>query len=159
VVTVRVPLLPDQAVRAFVENPLVKKALDKNGKATAAERVRAAAGAPGALLRGEADARATVNARRIIDAATSARPSLLHSTALSQGAFGARGSFADTLDALVELLGERARDALHKNDAAAAAAASKGVDAVLQAQTWTETNVSPQLIASKLIRDLSTTLK
>ena len=65
----------------------------------------------------------------------------------------------DTLDALVELLGERARDALHKNDASAAAAASKGVDAVLQAQTWTETNVSPQLIASKLIRELSTTLK
>lgn len=159
VVTVRVPLVTDKAVREFVESPIVKKTLDKNGKATAAERVRAAAGAPGALLTGDADARAVVNARRIVDAATAARPSLVHATALAQGSFGARGSFSDTLDALVALLGERARDALHKNKTSDAAAASKAVDAVLQAQTWTETNVSPQLIASKLIRELSTTLK
>ncbi len=159
VVTVRVPLLHDKDVRAFVENTVVKRTLDKNGKATASERVRAAAGAPGTLLTGEADAKATVNARRIVDAAVSARPSTVYATALAQGSFGARGSFADTLDALVALLGERARDALHRNDASAAAAASKAVGAVLQAQTWTETNVSPQLIASKLIRDLATTLK
>lgn len=159
VVTVRVPLLHDKDVRAFVENTVVKRTLDKNGKATASERVRAAAGAPGTLLSGEADAKATVNARRIVDAAVSARRSTIHATALAQGSFGARGSFADTLDALVALLGERARDALHRNDAPAAAAASKAVDAVLRAQTWTETNVSPQLIASKLIRDLATTLK
>ncbi len=159
VVTVRVPLLHDKDVRAFVENTVVKRTLDKNGKATASERVRAAAGAPGTLLTGEADAKATVNARRIVDAAVSARASTIHATALAQGSFGARGSFADTLDALVALLGERARDALHRNDTSAAAAASKAVDAVLQAQTWTETNVSPQLIASKLIRDLATSLK
>ena len=159
VVTVRVPFLHDKDVRAFVENTVVKRTLDKNGKATASERVRAAAGAPGTLLTGDADAKATVNARRMVDAAVSARPSTVHATALAQGSFGARGSFADTLDALVALLGERARDALHRNDASAAAAASKAVDAVLQAQTWTETNVSPQLIASKLIRDLATTLK
>jgi len=159
VVTVRVPLVQDKAVRAFVENPMVKKALDKNGKATTAERARAAAGTPGTLFTGDAAARATINARRIVDAATVGRASVMHSAALSQGAFGARGSFADTLDALIELLGERARDALHRKDAAGAAAASKAVDSVLQAQTWTETNVSPQLITSKLIRDLSSALK
>ncbi len=159
VAVVRVPLVQDKAVRAFVENPTVKKALDNNTKATAAERVRLAAGAPGRLLSGETDARATINARRIVDAATNARPAMIHTAALAQGSMGARGTFADTLDALVELLGERARDALHRNDTAAAASAAKAVDAVLQAQTYASSNVSPQLIASKLIRDLSATLR
>jgi len=159
VVAVRVPLVQDNAVRAFVENPVVKKALDAKTKASTAERVRAAGGAPGRLLTGETDARATINARKIVDAATSARSSLVHSTALAQGSAGARGAFADTLEALVELLGERARDALHKNDAAAAASAARAVDAVLKAQTYADGNVSPQLIASKLIRDLGATLR
>ena len=79
--------------------------------------------------------------------------------ALSQGAAGARGAFTDTLDALIDLLGERVRDALHRNDDASAASASKAVDAVLQAQTYANGNVSPQVITAKLIRDLSSTLK
>src|SRR5439155_12627107 len=153
VVTVRVPLVPDKAVRAFVENTVVKRVLDRNAKATGSERVRAAAGAPGTLFTGEADAKATVNARRIVDAASAARPSGMHAIALSQGSFGARGSFSDTLEALVELLGERSRDALHRNDTSAAASASKAADAVLRAQTWTETNVRPQPITTKRIPD------
>ena len=159
VVAVRVPLVQDSAVRAFVENPVVKKALDAKTKASIAERVRAAGGAPGRLLTGDTDARATINARKIVDAATSPRASVVHSTALAQGSAGARGAFANTLEALVELLGERARDALHKNDAAAAASAARAVDAVLKAQTYADGNVSPQLIASKLIRDLGATLR
>jgi DNA polymerase-3 subunit delta' len=159
VAVVRVPLVQDKSVREFVENPVVKKALDRNAKASASERVRVAAGAPGRLLSGETDARATINARRIVDAATSMRPSQIHAAALAQGSMGARGVFADMLEALVELLGERARDALHKQDFAAAASAAKAVEAVLNAQTYTTTNVSPQLIASKLIRDLSVTLR
>jgi DNA polymerase-3 subunit delta' len=159
VITARVPLVPDSAVRAFVENPVVRKALDARAKMTTSERVRAAAGAPGRLLTGDTDAKATINARRIMDAATSVRPSLMQSTALSQGSAGARGAFAETLEALVELLGERARDALHKQDASAADSAARAVDAVLQAQTYADGNVSPQLITSKLIRDLSATLR
>lgn len=159
VVAVRVPLVPDAAVREFVANPTVRAVLDKAGKAGAAERVRVAAGAPGRLLSGAVDARATVNARKMMDAATGARRSELYSTALAQGAAGARGGFTDTLDALVELLGERARDALHRKDQAKAASASKAVDAVLRAQTWAGGNVSPQIIAAKLIRELATTLK
>lgn len=159
VITVRVPLVQDTAVRAFVETPVVKKALDGKAKMTTSERVRAAAGAPGRLLTGDTDAKATINARRIVDAATSARPSLMESTALSQGSAGARGAFAETLEALVELLGERARDALHRQDVSAANSTAGAVDAVLKAQTYADGNVSPQLIASKLIRDLSTTLR
>jgi DNA polymerase III subunit delta' len=159
VAAVRVPLLAEKAVRAFVDDPLVKKTLDKAARASSAERARAAAGAPGRLLGGEGNARATINARRIVEAATAYRHDLLDSIAMSQGSFGARGNFAETLEALVELLGERARDALHRNDANAAAAASKAVEAVLEAQTYTETNVSPQLITSRLVRQLASTLK
>jgi DNA polymerase-3 subunit delta' len=159
VVAVRVPLVPDAAVRAFVENPEVRKALDREGKSGTAERVRVAAGAPGRLLSGAGDARATMNARRMIDAATGGRRALVYSTAMSQGVAGARGTFTDTLDALLELLGERARDALHREDRAAAASASNAVDAVLRAQTQAGGNVSPQIVAAKLIRDLATTLK
>jgi DNA polymerase-3 subunit delta' len=159
VVTVRVPLVSDKAVRAFVDDAVVKKTLDAIGKASAAERVRVAAGAPGRLLSGGSEAKATMNARRIVDAATSARAALIYSTALAQGSAGARGSFADTLDALVELLGERVRDALHHQDSRAAESAARAVDAVLQAQTYAASNVNPQLIASRLIRELSTTLR
>ena len=159
VVSVRVPLVPDAQVRAFVENPDVKLALDKTGKGATSERVRAAAGAPGRLLSGTGDAKATMNARRIIDAATGPRRALAYSTALSQGAAGARGAFTDTLDALVELLGERARDALHRKDQVSAASASNAVAAVLRAHTYADGNVSPQVVAAKLIRELATTLK
>ena len=159
VAAVRVPLVSEKAVRAFVDDALVKKTLDKVAKASSSERVRVAAGAPGKLLAGEGNARATVNARRIVEAATGYRHAQLEAIAMSQGTFGARGNFAETLDALVELLGERAREALHHDDVKAAAAASKAVSAVLQAKTYTETNVSPQLITSRLVRQLASTLK
>jgi len=159
VVAVRVPPVADAAVRAFVENPIVKEVLDKERTGSAAERIRAAAGAPGRLFSGAGDARATLSARKILDAAVGDRRSQKSTVALSQGAASARGAFSDTLEALVELLGERARDALHRNDDASAASASRAVDAVLRAQTHAGGNVSPQLIAAKLIRELSTTLR
>lgn len=159
VVAVRVPLVQGAAVRAFVENPEVKRILDKAGKGGVAERVRAAAGAPGKLLTGEGDAKTTISARKIVDAATGSRRALHYSTALAQGAAGARGAFTETLDALIELLGERVRDSLHKKDDAGAASASKAVDAVLQAQTYANGNVSPQVITATLIRELSATLR
>ena len=159
VIAVRVPLVPDEEVKAFVADPLVKAALDKDRRGTAAERVRAAAGAPGRLFSGESNARATLAARKIIDAATGDKRWQRYDAALSQGAASARGAFSDTLDALVDLLGERARDALHRHDDAAAAAASKSVDAVLRAQTRATGNVSPQLITAKLVRELAATLR
>jgi len=159
VIAVRVPLVPDEAVKAFVADPVVKAALDKDRRGTAAERVRAAAGAPGRLLSGESNARATLAARKIIDAAAGDRRWQRYAAALSQGAASARGAFSDTLDALIELLGERVRDALHRRDDSAAAAASKAVDAVLRAQTRATGNVSPQLITARLIRELSVTLR
>ena len=159
VISVRVALVPDSGVRAFVENPAVKKTLDTESRASANDRVRAAGGAPGRLLTRRDAAKATLGARKIMDAATSTRRTLFYSTALSQGSAGARGAFTDTLDALVDLLGERVRDALHRNDDVAAASASNAVDAVLRAQTYAGGNVNPQAITAKLIRDLSAALK
>jgi hypothetical protein len=146
-------------VRAFVEDPIVKKQLDSRDKRSTTERVRAARGAPGSLFTGDSQAKATLNARHMVDAATKGPASAIHAAALSQGVAGARGIFADSLEALVDLLGERAREALHRDDPGAAAAASQAVDSVLKALTLTETNVNPQLIASKLVRQLSVTLK
>jgi DNA polymerase-3 subunit delta' len=159
VITVRVPPVTDPMVRAFVENPIVKKTLDEHSKTSSAERVRIAGGAPGRLLSGAEDARATMSARKIIDAATASRTSLRYSTALAQGSTAARGAFSDTLEALIELLGERVRDAMHRDDDKSAAAASRAVDAVLRAQTVAANNVSPQVITARLIRDLGDTLR
>ena len=160
VVAVRVPLVGDAAVKAFLATPAVKAALDAARRGgTDAERQRAAAGAPGRLFSGDTDARATLAARKIIDAAVGEKKSQRYLAALSQGSASARGAFSETLDSLVELLGERARDALHREDHRSAASAAKAVDAVLQAQTRAAGNVSPQLIAAKLIRELSSTLR
>ncbi|HEY0528077.1 MAG TPA: hypothetical protein VGD02_04555 [Gemmatimonadaceae bacterium] len=159
VITVRVPPVADPMVRAFVENPIVKKTLDEHSKTSTPERVRIAGGAPGRLLSGAEDARATMSARKIIDAATAPRASVRYSTALAQGSTAARGAFSDTLEALIGLLGERVRDAMHRDDDKSAAAASRAVDAVLRAQTVAANNVSPQVITARLIRDLGDTLR
>jgi DNA polymerase-3 subunit delta' len=159
VVAVRVPLVADTDLKAFLADPTVKAVLDRERQGTAAQRLRLAAGAPGRLFSGETNARATLAARKIIDAAVGARESHRYAAALAQGGASARGAFSDTLEALVELLGERARDALHRDAHSAAASASKAVDAVLRAQTKATGNVSPQLITAKLIRELSTTLE
>ena len=159
VIAVRVPLVGDTDVKAFLADPAVKASLARDRGGSAAERVRAAGGAPGRLFSGESNARATIAARKIIDAAVGDKRWQRYAAALSQGAASARGAFADTLDALLELLGERARDSLHRKDDAGAAAASKSVDAVLRAQTRATGNVSPQLITAKLIRELSSTLR
>lgn len=159
VVAVRVPLVSDAGVKAFLADPTVKAALDAQRRGSEAERQRAAAGAPGRLFSGDTDARATLAARKIMDAAVGEKRSQRYVAALAQGSASARGAFSDTLDSLVELLGERARDALHREDHRAAASAAKAVDAVLQAQTRAAGNVSPQLIAARLIRELSSTLR
>jgi DNA polymerase-3 subunit delta' len=159
VVAVRVPLVGDTAVKAFLADPAVKAALDKERRSSDAERLRVAAGAPGRLLSGETNARAILAARKIIDAAVGETRWNRYSAALTQGSASARGAFSDTLDALVELLGERARDALHRKDVSRAAAATKAVDSVLRAQTRATGNVSPQLITAKLIRELSAMLR
>jgi DNA polymerase-3 subunit delta' len=158
-VAIRVPPLPDAPVRAFLADPLVSEALDKAGvpKSTV-ERLSLAAGAPGQLLGDEARGRAIRAARKLLDAALSPNESARHAAVMSVGAAGARGAFSDTLDAMLLLVGERMRAALHESDEARALHASRAADSVARALTQASGNVNPQLIAARLLRELSANL-
>lgn len=159
VVPVRVAPITDADVRRFVEDPAVKPFLDKVEKSGTADRVRKAEGKPGILLAAAVDARAVIAAKRILEAALSDRVSMTYLTALAQGPASARGAYSDTLEALVTLLGERMREALHKGDTRAAAASSRAVDSALDAKQYAAGNVNPQLITFRLLRELSATLQ
>lgn len=159
VVSVRVAPVTDDAVKAFADDPLIKPHLDKIDKASTAERVRRAEGLPGSLLEGEHDARAVMAAKRILDAALTNKDTAPYLVALSQGSANARGAFSDTLEALITLLGERMREALHSGDTRAASAASRAAEFALKAKQYATGNVNPQLITSRLLRELSATLQ
>ena len=158
-VSVRVPPLDDVAMRSFLVDPLAAAALDKAGapKSTV-ERLSIASGAPGILLADEARGKAIRAARRLIDAAVSPNESARYAALMGVGSSGARGAFSDTLDAILILVGERMRAALHESDEARALRASRAADAVARARTQADGNVNPQLIAARLLRDLASSL-
>jgi DNA polymerase-3 subunit delta' len=157
VVSVRVPRLSDDAVRKFLTDPQVKEAL-KGSKESDSERLRAAVGAPGRLFGSETRSIAMTSARRLIDAASSGTDSRIHAASLSVGLSGARGAFTETLDSLLLLLGERMRAALHDRDHRGAAAASRAAALVERAREQASGNVNPQLITSRLLREMSAIL-
>ena len=158
-VSVRVPRLDTPAMRAFLADPIVSAALDELGAPrSAAERVSLAAGAPGQLLGDESRGRSIAAARKLIDAALAKNESARHAAAMSVGGSGARGSFTDTLDAMLVLVGERMRAALHESDEARALGASRAADAVTRAREKAGGNVNPQLLTARLLRELSTSL-
>ena len=156
VVAIRVPYLSDEAVRAFVKDERVKAAASQAGLPGDADSlVRMAAGAPGALF-GRADATgAAARARKLLDAALTARAADGYALALSAGAAKSRAGFTETLDALTELLHERALRAASVNRAREALAAATAVEAVDRARTLAYGNVSPQLLTASLVADLS----
>jgi DNA polymerase-3 subunit delta' len=159
-VALRVPLLTDRAVRAFLADPVVSAALDKTGAPKSVnERAQLAALAPGTLFGGEARGKAMTSARRLIDAATAPNASTRHAAAMAVGAAGARGAYTDILDSMIVILGERMRAALHDGNNEKAVAASRAADAVGQAKIKAGGNVNPQLITSGLLSELSAALK
>jgi len=128
-VSIRVPPLSDAAMRSFLADPTVSEALDKAGAPrSASERLSLAGGAPGELFGDEARGRAIRAARKLLDAALAPKESARHAAVLAVGASGARGAFSDTLDAMLMLVGERMRAALHDSDEARALAASRDLD-------------------------------
>ena len=159
VVSVRVPYLSDDAVRAFVADERVRKAMKEAGLATdAGTLVRIAGGAPGTLL-GRVDAAGSqARARKLLDAALSARPADRHALALSAGVARARAGFTETLDALTELLHERARRAIEGKRDREASSAAVAVDVVDRARTLAQGNVNPQLITATMLGDLGEAL-
>jgi DNA polymerase-3 subunit delta' len=158
-VAVRLTPLDDTAMRAFLADPLASAALDKAGAPKSnVERLSVAAGAPGALLMDEARGKAIRTARRLIDAAVSPNESARHAAVMGIGSSGARGAFSDTLDAILVLIGERMRAALHDSDETRALRASRAADAVARAREQAYGNVNPQLIAARLLRELASSL-
>lgn len=163
VVSVRVPALPDADVRAFVAEPRVKAYLAGNGLrldgADAVEAaVSAAAGAPGALI-GRSEARAASDeADRLLRAVLEGDRADRMRVVMGQGASKARGAFTDVLDALVVRLHAVAREGAESEDPARARralAACRGVDAVERAKQRAAGNVTPQLVAAELVRELA----
>lgn len=155
VVTMRVTPLAQEDVRQFLADERVASHLTgtKDLPSGTAERVVLAGGAPGRLLAGADWSQARDNAARLLNAVTG-NAAARYEAAWSQASTRARGSFADTLDALTVALHERARVAVQKNAAAAALAATRAVQLVEQAKERVASNVSPQLITVNLLRDL-----
>ncbi len=151
VVTLRVPPLPDAAVRTFLAQPAAAAAAGKN--APVDQLVRLASGAPGSLLGAADRGVALERARVLLDAARRGREHALRA-AFVQGSSKARGAFADVLDAMTVLLHERSRDAVRAGDGAAAAASARGVQFVEDAKRAAEGNAVPQLVSARLLQQL-----
>lgn len=157
VIAVRVSRMDDAAVRQFLADPAVGTALGKKKRDTDS-LVAEAAGAPGRLFGGEASAAAMSAARRMLDAALANEAAARHELALSQAISGARGAFRDVLDSLTIVLAERTRNAVHGGDTRGARAGARAADAVETAKERAAGNLNPQLVTSRLLRDLHTLL-
>lgn len=158
-VAVRVPPLATSAMRAFLSDPVVASALDESGAPRSmSERLSLAAGAPGQLFADESRGRSIAAARKLMDAALAKNESARYAAAMSVGGSGARGSFTDTLDAMLVLIGERMRAALHDADEARALGASRSADAVTRARERAGGNANPQLITARLLKELAANL-
>ena len=155
VVTLRVAPLPPDDVRRFLADAQVAARLDDQGDVPSGEpeRVAFAGGAPGRLLSGAEWSTAMESARRLL-AAAAGKPGARYEAAWAQASTKARGSFADTLDALTVALHERARAAVKRGSEAAALAATRAIERVEVAKERVTSNVSPQLITVNLIREL-----
>ena len=159
VAAVRVPPLRDEEVRAFVESETVAKALASEPiPSGTVDRVRLAAGAPGALVGGVAREGADAQARRILDAVEGPVADR-YQVALSQGVSGARGAYSDALEALTGLLHERVRGAVGRGDEGRALASARAVECVERARERAYGNANPQLVTAALIADLSRVLR
>jgi hypothetical protein len=150
----------ESAMRDFSADPRVNAFLrTENGKADNQELVRAAAGAPGHLLASSLVRGATLQARRLLEAATSSARAAAYKTALAQGAAGARGSFSDTLEALEVLLHDRVKRAVSSGDDTMATGAAKALEVVGRTKEQAASNVNPQLLTFALLRDMTSLIQ
>ena len=147
VVSVRVaPLAPDE-LRQWAATADVQS---KTGRLDDGVLERAS-GAPGALLAGTAHDAADAHARQWLKALSTDAADRF-AAVLSEKPAGARGGFADALDALDGLLHARLRPAVEAGQDATIIA--KAHDAVESARARTGHNVNPALITAELLRSL-----
>jgi DNA polymerase-3 subunit delta' len=155
VIEVRARPLDDESMRAFLALPAAESLV--KGKPID-ELVRLAHGAPGALLDADAKSAALARARALLDTVSRKRDNM-YRVAYAQGSTKARGAFTDMLDALTELLHERARAAAESGDEAGAGAGARAVMMVEQAKRDAERNLVPQLATFRLMTQLAETLQ
>lgn len=155
VVSFRMAPLAQADMRLFLQHEAVASRLadDDTVPASITERLVFSGGAPGRLLSGEMWKQAIDNARRLMDAATG-KSVARYEAAWGQAGTKARGSFADTLDALSVAIHDRAATAVERGDDGSVLRATRAMDAVEIAKERVASNVSPQLITVNLIRDL-----
>jgi DNA polymerase-3 subunit delta' len=153
--TIRVGPLQESEVREFLALPQVGRYLAGVAGLPAPidERAEFAAGAPGRLISASVLVAAREAAQRLLDA-IGGKASATYEAAWNTASTKARGSFADTLDALSELLHLRARSAVARGAESAATGASRAMEAVELAKERVVNNVSPQLITVNLLREL-----
>jgi DNA polymerase III subunit delta' len=147
VVSVRVAPLTAAEVRQWAASDDVRAKLGKLDD-TVLDR---ASGAPGALLAGTAHDSADSHARAWLRA-LEGDASEKFVAVLSQKPAGARGGFADALDALDGVLHARLRPAVESGGDATALA--RALDVVEAARERTGHNVNPTLITAELLREL-----
>lgn len=158
VVATRVAPVTDHAVREFIEDPTVARLLGGDTRDVDA-LAQAAAGAPGRLIAGELQRDVTIQAQRLLEAASARDRAARYRAAFAQGASGARGSFTDTLDALTTLLHARAREATIAGNESGAVGAARAVEVVECAKERASGNVNPQLLTISLLQDIAELLK
>ena len=154
VVALRAGRLSDADVRAFLNDPVVSKALAALSLPKGIEeRVRLAEGAPGALFTTSVANTAMRQATELLST-TKAGNADRFRVGLSLGASGARGAFSDILDALTSLLHDRVRERATAGDEEGARRAALAIGRVEDAKLRAGGNVNPQLIGSNLMREL-----
>jgi DNA polymerase-3 subunit delta' len=110
-------------------------------------------GAFGAV-RGTEGAAARAAATALLNAATGDDAARFFA-AFSQGGFGARGAYTETLEALTQLLHDRTRAAVANGREHDALGAARAIECVEQAKRLANQNVNPQLISARLLADIA----
>ena len=153
VVTVRVPRLGADDMRAFVEHPSVRDTVAKSSKNLDA-LLALANGAPGMLIGADDRSAAVTRAKALLDASRQGSEVRLRA-AFTQGSSKARGAFSDVLDALTVLLRDASQRAAVAGDAAGAVAAARAVSVVEESKRAAEGNAIPQLVTAQLLEQLA----
>lgn len=155
VVAFRVGPVGEEGLRQMFAHPVVAKRLEAEGApADPADRVRAAAGAPGMLLGGPGWDEALQGARRLLETLDQGDRAGRIRSAFAQGGSRARGGFTTMLDALTMLLHQRVRQSALASDDERAIASARAIEAVERTKELARGNVSPQLASAALLRDL-----
>ena len=154
VVAVRVAPLPEDEVRAFLNDAAVRRELDFD-EDRIDELIGLSGGAPGRLIAEDELISALAGARRMLEAAASPDPAPRYKVALAQGGKGARGRFSDTLDALTSLLHDRARSASRRGREEEARGVASAVAIVEEIKELAEGNVNPQLLTASMLRRMA----